>query len=176
MLILLASLLSLVVGAPPVGIYCSCGPTNSRSSSISQTIVNQPFVDGTLVRIAWSDIEISNNVFNWTLLDNQISLAESYDSQIALAIVNGPLCPTWLYPSAESITLVNFYCNYFRYLWQGRNNTLPVPWDSFYLSEWTSLVAQLGAVCQLLFSKSSEISQQLQNRSCSHNPFLPKWF
>ncbi|MDF1763157.1 MAG: beta-galactosidase, partial [Oleibacter sp.] len=97
------------------GIYCSCGPTTSTNSSISDDIASLDYVDGILVRISWADLQPSTNSYDWMLLDAQIALAAEYDRHIVLAIMNGPFAPTWL--ASEGATT-------FDYPFRGNTETL----------------------------------------------------
>lgn len=120
----------------PTGLFCSCPPTNAVSSSFLATVAAKPFVDGFLVRIAWSDVETSPSVFDWTLLDGQLQLCQQAGKKVALAIVQGPGTPAWL-SGLGAATLT--------YSFSGRSQTIAVPWDPIYLQRWQQFVAALGA-------------------------------
>lgn len=117
------------------GIYCSCGPTTSTNSSISDDIASLDYVDGILVRISWADLQPSTNSYDWMLLDAQIALAAEYDRHIVLAIMNGPFAPTWL--ASEGATT-------FDYPFRGNTETLPLPWDDTYLKYYSAFIQALG--------------------------------
>lgn len=121
----------------PAGIYCSCPPTSPTGSvSVTPAVAAIPWVDGVLVRIAWHDLQPAPNVFDWTLLDGQVAAANQAGKKIALAIMNGPKTPSWVYASGAVA---------FAYSFQGNPVTMPIPWDAVYLSAWTQFVTQLGA-------------------------------
>lgn len=117
------------------GIYCSCGPTTSTNSSIEHDIPSLDYVDGTLVRISWADLETSAGHYDWTLLDAQIALAEQYNHYIVLAIMNGPFAPAWLASEGAST---------FTYLFRGSIQSLPLPWDATYLEYYSAFIQALG--------------------------------
>lgn len=118
-------------------IFCSCGPTTANISSIPNNVTSMNFTDGVLVRVAWADIQPSKDVFDWSLIDSQIHLAEAYGIKISLAIVNGKSTPPWL----ESAGVP-----YFQYNDLTNNTTqkIPVPWDTSYLGYYKELISALG--------------------------------
>lgn len=123
---------------PPRGIYCSCGPTTATGGhSIVPEIAAKDFVEGTLVRVAWRDLQPTATTFNWTLLDNELARARTNNTKVVLAIVNGPSAPTWL--ASQGVQMFNFTTP------QGAAASMPVPWDSTYLAAWTNFVMLLGA-------------------------------
>ena len=120
----------------PKGVYCSCPPTTSTvgPGSVDTTVASKPFVKGILVRIGWKDIEPTDNAYNWTLLDNQITAAKSYGKKISLAIGCGPSSPSWLYSlGTQSLSFTVPY-----------SATIAVQWDSTFLNKWTEFVRALG--------------------------------
>lgn len=128
-------------GAPPEGLFCSCPPTTGGSHSVIPEVAMLPFVDGVLVRVPWELLEPSPGVYDWSLLDNELSLAESLGTSVALAIVCGGTAePAWVYaphdglPGAEPFT----------YQFHGDAETMPVPWDESFLTDWTAFITELG--------------------------------
>ena len=113
----------------PVGIFCSCPPTNSRSNSVISGLSSLRYVDGVLVRVGWADLEPVKGIYNWTLLDNQFALAATANLKVSLAIIFGPSAPSWLYLSG-GVVQVN-----------STQGTIPLPWDASYLSFWTAFIA-----------------------------------
>lgn len=99
-------------------------------------VASQDFVTGILVRVAWSDLEPVEGAPSWTLLDNELALAKQYGKKVALAVVNGSSAPAWLAAKGTQM---------FAYSFRGSPMTMPVPWDSLYLSAWTNFIAKLGA-------------------------------
>lgn len=120
---------------PPTGVWCSCPPTTGvGSGSVVPAVASKPYVKGILVRVAWKDIETSDNVYNWSLIDNQIAAAQSFDKKISLAVGGGPNSPSWLYSlGAQSISYTVPF-----------SGTIPIPWDATFLSKWTEFIAVLG--------------------------------
>lgn len=136
--IALASPLS-IAGAfeKPMGLYCSCPPTNNfGSGSIIPAIAALEHVDGVLVRVAWEDIETSPGVYDWSLIDGQIQAAQSYGIKISLAVVNGLVAPDWLPAMGTQM---------FDYTFHKSQESIPVPWDATFQSRWTQFIADFGA-------------------------------
>ena len=120
----------------PKGVYCSCPPTTSTvgPGSVDPTVASKPFVKGILVRIGWKDIEPTDNIYNWALLDNQITAAKSYGKKISLAIGGGPNSPNWLYSlGTQSLSFTVPF-----------SATIAVQWNSTFLNKWTEFVRALG--------------------------------
>ncbi|HVZ38651.1 MAG TPA: T9SS type A sorting domain-containing protein [Candidatus Kapabacteria bacterium] len=120
----------------PSGVYCSCGPTNATGpGSVDPAIASRPYVRGILVRIGWNLVEPQDGAYNWAQLDTQIARACSYGKKVALAVVNGPSAPAWLYAAGARYAVVG----------APFNDTIPYPWDPVYLARWGDLIAHLGA-------------------------------
>jgi len=126
---------------PPTGIYVSSSRTGYNSSgelthSVLQADVTRDFVKGVLVRVNWSDLEPTQGNRDWTLLDNELDLADAYGTKVTLAVVNGPDAPAWLEAAGAQT---------FTYTFRGTPNVkMPVPWDSIYLNAWTDFISALG--------------------------------
>lgn len=119
----------------PTGVWCSCPPTTGiGNGSVDPTVASKSYVNGILVRVAWKDIETADNTYNWTLIDNQITAAQSYGKKIALAVGGGPNAPAWLYTlGTQSISYTVPF-----------SGTIPVAWDTIFLSKWTEFITALG--------------------------------
>lgn len=121
---------------PPSGVYCSCGPTTGMGpGSVAPDVAAKPFVKGILARMGWNILEPTEDNYNWTLLDGQISAAVSYGKKVSLAIGSGIAIPQWVFSAGAQrlVTSVPFV------------DTIAVPWDATYLGKWTDLIADLGA-------------------------------
>ncbi|MGX1024426.1 T9SS type A sorting domain-containing protein [Psychroflexus sp. MBR-150] len=119
----------------PTGVWCSCPPTTGAGSgSVDPAVASKPYVKGILVRVVWKDIETSDNVYNWSLIDNQITAAQSYGKKISLAVGGGLNSPSWLY--SLGVQSISFTVPF--------NGTIPIPWDTTFLAKWTEFIAELG--------------------------------
>ncbi len=121
--------------APPSGVWCSCPPTTGNGvGSVLPDVAAKNYVQGILVRAVWKDVEPADNTYNWSLIDDQISAAQSYGKKISISIGGGPNSPDWLYAAgSESMS--------FSFPFAG---TIPVPWDSIFLNKWTEFIAEFG--------------------------------
>lgn len=119
----------------PTGVWCSCPPTTGiGNGSVDPAVASKPYVNGILVRVAWKDIEPSDDTYIWSLIDNQITAAQSYGKKISLAIGGGPNAPNWLYSlGAQSISYTVPF-----------SGTIPIPWDTTFLAKWTEFITALG--------------------------------
>tara|TARA_R110002096_G_scaffold173781_2_gene347938 strand:- start:81054 stop:82229 length:1176 start_codon:yes stop_codon:yes gene_type:complete len=121
----------------PMGLYCSCPPTNNfGTGSIIPAIAELDHVDGVLVRVAWEDIETSPGVYDWSLIDGQIQAAQSYGIKISLAVINGLVAPDWLPAIGTQM---------FDYTFHKSQESIPVPWDTTFQNRWNQFIADFGA-------------------------------
>lgn len=119
----------------PTGVWCSCPPTTSTGSiSVMPAVATKPYVDGILVRVAWKDLETADNTYNWALIDSQITAAQTYGKKIALAVGGGPNSPTWLFN--QGAQFLSFTIPF--------SGTIPIPWDTIFLTKWTEFITALG--------------------------------
>ncbi|MGJ8636810.1 MAG: GC-type dockerin domain-anchored protein [Phycisphaerales bacterium] len=137
-LIALSTLPALAGSTPtPMGLYCSCPPTNPHGSvSVIPSIAQLDHVDGVLVRVAWEDIETSPGVYDWSLIDSQIQAAQTYGIKVSLAVVNGLVAPDWLPGLGVEM---------FDYIFHDSAESIPVPWDITFQTRWGQFIDDLGA-------------------------------
>lgn len=120
---------------PPFGVYCSCGPTTGvGSGSVAPAIAAKPFVQGILVRVGWQLLEPQEGQYNWSLLDGQLNAARSYGKKVSLGIGCGIAIPQWVFDAGAKRLLTSVpYAD-----------TIAVPWDPVFLTEWSNFIAALG--------------------------------
>lgn len=127
------------VFSPPEGIFVSSSITTAAGGhSIQKEDMAKDFVAGVLVRVAWSDLEKSPGVYDFTVLDNELARADQYNTQVTLGIVNGPSAPAWL--ESQGVAMMPFVDNS-----DGQLKRLPLLWDAVYLNYWKNFIAALGA-------------------------------
>lgn len=120
---------------PPSGVWCSCPPsTGLGTGSVVPAVASKSYVKGILVRAVWKDIETADNIYNWSLIDDQIAAAESYGKKISLAVGTGPNSPNWIYTLGA--TSMSYTLPF--------SGTIPVPWNSVFLTKWKEFIAELG--------------------------------
>lgn len=122
---------------PPSGVYCSCGPTTGMGyGSVNPKVAEKDFVQGILVRIGWDLCEPSEDSYDWSLIEGQITAAKQYGKKISLAFVNGKFVPKWVFDKgAESMQV----------LIPNTKDTIAVPWDSVHLKHWLDFIDEAGA-------------------------------
>ncbi len=120
----------------PTGIYCSCPPTSAMSHSVQPDVAALPYVDGTLLRIGWAQIEPAPGQYDWSILDAELARAEQYDTDVALAVVLGRETPAWL----EQLGAQVFTYDHF-----GTTMQTVVPWDPILLENLIPMIEALGA-------------------------------
>lgn len=94
-----------------------------------------PHVAGMRFRTTWKDIQPSAAAFDWTGLDEAMRLATVNHKFIGLSTSAGINTPPWVY--AAGATKYN--------LRDGSANSMPVPWEEAFLTQWTSFIRALGA-------------------------------
>lgn len=121
---------------PPSGVFCSCCPTTGTGTgSVNPSIAAKSFVKGILVRVAWDKCEPKDDIYNWILIDGQITAAKTYEKKISLAIGAGGGIPQWVFKlGAQAIISLS----------PPTNDTIAAPWDGIYLSKWTGFISELG--------------------------------
>ena len=124
-----------VISVAAQGLFCSCAPTNESASSVFRDAGDIEYLDGILVRVGWDSLEPAPGVYDWTLLDEQITKAEEQGLEISLAVLNGPKAPAWL--ADEGAVM-------FEYFHRGEDKVLPVPWDPVYLERVAGFIHTLG--------------------------------
>jgi PKD repeat protein len=121
------------VYVPTTGIYSLC----PGDGQIPSGILSNKYVDGIAVRADWSFIESSQGVYNWSYLDSMINAATAAGKKVALSIKAGALTPAWVYAAgAQSFTFITAT--------SPTAQTIPVPWDPVFLTQWTNLITALG--------------------------------
>ena len=86
------------------------------------------FIDGWLVRPRWKRIEPRESQFDWSYIDNELSLASKLNKCITLMVLGGPHSPRWLYDKGAEFSPF------------GKDAPIPVLWDKVYLAQWKALM------------------------------------
>jgi len=122
------------------GIYIL--PTEGKG--IDVRIAKAPFVTGYSVRVPWKVLEPIKGRYDWQPIDNIINLARNNGKFVTLRILAGIQSPKWLMDNPEIPQL--------KYINKNRNQannfnkpvTLPQPWDSSYLKEYSRFLEALA--------------------------------
>jgi len=116
----------------------------SSLSTISPSILADPYVKGILVRFGWNDIEATEGVYDWSVIDGLLSQAAANGKQITLGVMAGYLTPSWVYGDGAQP---------FKFLWDVPTfgpalcsvQSIPIPWDPIFLEKWQTFVQAMGA-------------------------------
>jgi hypothetical protein len=113
----------------------------SGSKSFNRATFSNPNVSGLTLRIGWNAIQpTSAGVFNWSPIDLVFSQAGVYHKTVTLLVVPGFDSPAWALapPVAWGSFVQQVGFN------DGQTSPLPMPWDTTYLSRWTTFVQALA--------------------------------
>lgn len=123
----------------PSGMFVCRGPNPTPERE-----VNFPFVDGWLIRPAWSRVEPAEGQYDWSYIDEELALARRLNKKITLSVLGGPQAPEWVYTAGATafISQMGVWGKYARK--SNQPTKIPVPWDQVYLAKWTALIKALG--------------------------------
>jgi uncharacterized repeat protein (TIGR01451 family) len=94
-----------------------------------------PNLDGMRVRADWNAVQPTSLTFDWSHIDELLSLGAQHGKLIGLSVAAGIFTPQWVYDSGA-----------FEYAIQdGTGNSMPIPWDDAFLTKWLAFVNTLGA-------------------------------
>src|SRR5215831_17428941 len=94
-----------------------------------------PNVDGFRLREAWNVIEPQEGTYNWTTIDQAVSLGSQYGKKIGVSVSAGIYTPQWVYDSgATKYDLVD-----------GSGNAMPLPWEGAFQNKWRDFITAFGA-------------------------------
>ena len=100
---------------------------------------SKTFVDGAAVRVFWSSLETTPDVFNWAFLDGEVAKAAAANKKVSISVLGNP---KWLEGlGAQQYFYVDKNTNHPTF-----GDTLPdyVPWDSVFVSRVKNLNQKLG--------------------------------
>ncbi len=121
----------------PTGVFSSSGATSSG-------IYDNDNLRGVLVRASWSDIEATDDSFDFSVIDAQVSAAQAEGKSWSLAVyAGGTGSPAWL---TDSIGSGGLGAPYISYTFRGVSGyRLPLIWDTTVLAELEELADALAA-------------------------------
>jgi hypothetical protein len=94
-----------------------------------------PNVNGVRLRECWNVIEPQDGIYNWTTIDQALSLGNQYGKKVGISISAGFYTPQWVYDSgATKYDLVD-----------GSGNTMPLPWEAAFQNKWLAFISAFGA-------------------------------
>jgi hypothetical protein len=122
----------------PAGIISLCPPDTIQNpiGDLSQIPGwTNPYVDGFRLRECWNVIEPQEGTYNWTTIDQAVSLGSQYGKKIGVSVSAGIYTPQWVYDSgATQYDLVD-----------GSGNAMPLPWEAVFQNKWRDFITAFGA-------------------------------
>jgi hypothetical protein len=101
--------------------------------------LKNPSISAVGFQIHWSDIEPVEGKPDWSKLDELFDAAESSKKWVQLCIYPGFFAPMW---ALEGVKTDQFAVQYGP--GKGTVLSLPMPWDSLYLTRWFAFLRELG--------------------------------
>ena len=94
-----------------------------------------PFVDGIRLRSGWNTVQPQSDTYNWSTIDQALSLAAQNGKRVGVSIASGIATPQWVYDNGAT-----------KYrLLDGSGNSMPIPWEPAYYDQWLTFVRTFGA-------------------------------
>jgi hypothetical protein len=118
----------------PAGIYSLGAGVNNPNTPHDDRLANirdYDFVSGYTLRLFWSDIETSQGVYDFSVIDNAIEILAPLNQGLSLEIFTGEE-PQYIRDGASTTYLDH------------RGGVNPVPWDAFAQERHAALYAALG--------------------------------
>src|SRR5436190_5057286 len=94
-----------------------------------------PNLDGMRVRADWNAVQPTTSTFDWSHIDELLSLGAQHGKLIGVSVAAGIFTPQWVYDSGAVEYAIQ----------DGTGNSMPIPWDDAFLTEWLAFVDALGA-------------------------------
>ena len=136
----------------PRGIYVYTNDLSQVSKSAAaalQSSLSVPGVDGVALVVGWAGIETAPGQYQWSTLDQWMSLAISLGKKIDLVLPAGQSEPAWLFqaaPAGAGAAPLNFTVTpHAGQTSQCQSETIARPWDSAFLARWDSFLAAVAA-------------------------------
>ena len=133
----------------PRGVFCLL-PVGQGAGQ-DPYVYSDADVDGISVRQNWADLEPSEGVYDWRLLDAVTAKAAAAGKAVFLRIATGGgdialggSCPTWVMDAVAAEPLPDSQ-KFYSFNHGGRAVTIAVFWDSVWLAKKTAMISALGA-------------------------------
>jgi hypothetical protein len=117
------------------------------NTTIPSSITGNSAVDGVAIRTYWSQIEASEGVYNWSIIDKMIAQVTpptmNPGKKISISIYAGWGTPAWVFSAGAQS---------FSWVWDASWGPAPcsvaktpLPWDPIFQSKWAAFVTAFGA-------------------------------
>ena len=98
----------------------------SRSGTITSSILTNKYVKGIFVALNWNNIEATEGIYTWTLIDSVLNQAAASGKLVTIGVMAGYNTPSWVYTDGAKS---------FKFLWDKPTTTpaicsvqsIPVP-------------------------------------------------
>src|SRR5215470_5653009 len=97
---------------------------------------------GVTFRTSWADVEPADGTYDFSKLDTVFANAEKYGKWVDLILIPGFGTPSW---ALKGVQTVSMPISYGPGASSGTPLPLPVPWDSTYLSEWSTFLKAIAS-------------------------------
>jgi hypothetical protein len=122
----------------PAGIIGLCAPDTIERpiGDLSRMPAwTNPRVDGIRLRCCWNVVQPQSGAYNWSTIDQALSLANQYGKKVGVSISAGILTPQWVYDSGATKYLLT----------DGSGDAMPLPWDTAFQNKWLAFINAFGA-------------------------------
>jgi hypothetical protein len=147
---------TMIDGAEPianreVGLFASVENSQLSDGIYLEELLNRPEVSGVACLLTWSQLEPTENVYNWHLLDELLGKLSRNQKLLLLRVSTcGVDAPT---SQADKANLSDtpkwvFDAGVKALPYTGRDSKehlMPIYWDSTYLAKWSNFIHELGA-------------------------------
>lgn len=109
---------------------------NYQSSSDVSTAVNSPLVDIVQAQFGWDDLNPSEGVYDFSIVENFIRTCDPHGKKAAFGVLTSPSWPAWVQAKPGQRSAPDGGPSSF---------VLPVFWDTPYLTAWSAFITALAA-------------------------------
>jgi hypothetical protein len=117
------------------------------SNAFTPAILNDTSIDGCFLMIAWWQVEPTQNTYDWTALDQNLTSISNAGKNICIAVLAGQQMPAWVFTNLGLTDL------HFEEFLAGGNSSRQAPvevdepqvWKTAYVNAFTSMINALAA-------------------------------
>lgn len=146
--------------SPKGGFHSSCKgiyvliPFEKRKDNMD-AVLNNPAVSGICIAAEWRELEPEEGEYDFSLIDSVLKKAAAKNKTVSLRVFPGISTPEWVYrKGAKRFEFTDRNQEHQGYPQGHRFNTyrkkvsIPLPWDTVFLSCWEKFVAAYGSHCR----------------------------
>src|SRR5450631_2278484 len=175
------------IQTPFRGIYVVTGNLKNGNSILPGTIYSTAYIDGVVLGGRWNQIEPSPGVYDWSVVDQEITRAVANNKKIAVNVTAGAYAPSWLYASPYNVPHATFlWSNHDCANGPGVQYVLPVPWSAQYEQAYGSMMTAFAhhlqsipgayaATSRIRLTGINTLTDELHLAFCSSSNGLALW-